>query len=738
MGGSEGSALRAGAGLAGLLVLLALAASALADARPPLQRVLSNTPPPGATVFDGRIYQLASFRKRVFARGDFHAAGPYNGSGIGLDADTGARIGGFPVSNGQISDIIGDGAGGWYLTGGFSSVGSLGVPGIVHVLADGDVDTRFRPEVGGEGGALALAGGRLFVGGSFFRQDERDPQLIALDAETGALDWAKELQPRVGELAYAPAAPGRSERLLVGTGKSGQLAQGLTALDPATGDAVPGFDPPPTGTTRALAVGADQVYVGGSGLVALDLATGAPIPSFQPGGDSSGGTVHALDLEGNRLYAGGDFERLGGAAGPLVALDPTTGSAVPGFRAAGLRPRESAGDTGVFDLAVTPHALWVGGELVDQQLELRPLSAVDLGSGARLDVTPPLLNERVNALASSGSRLYAGGWFFLADAFRVDKLAALRTGSLGIDHAVTGVPSGAGRALNGGTMLVGQDRLLFTRTNFEGYAKPPANPWESTRGRIAVVDARNGKYRDGYGIRNPSGVAIGGDEVYVARRTSPNTQRYPRIQIDVHSLRTGTLRRSFELPLRGYVTKLDVAGGSLYAAGSFRRFRPDGTPAHLAVLKVDRRDGALDRGFDPHVNGPVYDFTADPRQAFLSGLFHRAGPRGPVELRRQGLVAADPSSGLPLRRFDYSGARISNERRVDLVPGCLAVSGDPPTPITKLRSDLSGAACHVFGRRQYTTDVAPAGRRIAYVDTNYAVIHGRSSAIDSVALVDAP
>lgn len=63
-----------------------------------------------------------------------------------------------------------------------------------------------------------------------------------------------------------------------------------------------------------------------AGLAAFDATTGAWIPSFRPRID---GAVFALQASpsGRRLFVGGDFDHLDGSnTGPLVALDPTSGT----------------------------------------------------------------------------------------------------------------------------------------------------------------------------------------------------------------------------------------------------------------------------------------------------------------------------------------------------------------------------------------------------------------------------
>ncbi len=109
-------------------------------------------------------------------------------------------------------------------------------------------------------------------------------------------------------------------------------------------DSEPALDTP----VLALTTFGDRVYVGGkfdeitnsadntvvdqNYLAAFDRETGAWIPSFAPLLD---GTVWDLDVVDGKLIVAGQFSNVDGeplTAG-LVALDPTTGAVVPGWRA---------------------------------------------------------------------------------------------------------------------------------------------------------------------------------------------------------------------------------------------------------------------------------------------------------------------------------------------------------------------------------------------------------------------
>ena len=103
----------------------------------------------------------------AYVGGDFRYVGPETGGFVALDGSTGNAAGHWPVVTGYVKSAISDGSGGWFLAGGFTSVGGLPRTNLAHVLADGSVDTQFTASVNRAANALALSGETLYVGGTF-------------------------------------------------------------------------------------------------------------------------------------------------------------------------------------------------------------------------------------------------------------------------------------------------------------------------------------------------------------------------------------------------------------------------------------------------------------------------------------------------------------------------------------------------------------------------------------------
>jgi len=193
------------------------------------------------------------------------------------------------------------------------------------------------------------------------------------------------------------------------------------------------------GEVRAVAQIGATVYVGGtftsvgygSGtiarayLAALDATSGQLVEGFNPKPDNA---VYALlkNADGSGLYAGGIFNRIGGCTpcDRLAALNPTTGTASPGFH-----PQPNAS---VRALALLGRTLYLGGTFTVVAGVSRPrlatVDAVTGGLGTKLTLTP---NQAVRDLAlnSTASILYLAGSFTSISGTTRYNFASIGTGS---------------------------------------------------------------------------------------------------------------------------------------------------------------------------------------------------------------------------------------------------------------------------------------------------------------------
>ena len=228
-------------------------------------------------------------------------------------------------------------------------------------------------------------------------------------------------------------------------------------------------------------------------IAALDASTGRPT-GWNPNVD---GAVDALALSGSTLYAGGSFTSIGGAArSQIAALDITTGRATAWNANANppitCETEKCPAGFGVLTLAVSGSTVYAGGYFTSIGGQARNrIAALDTRTGDASAWNPNLagpdayyeFDEYVDALAVSGTTVYAGGGFTSIGGQARNNLAALdlTTGS------ATGWnpnPDGAVQALalSASTVYVGG-----SFTSIGGAA----------RRRIAALDAGTGQAMTG-------------------------------------------------------------------------------------------------------------------------------------------------------------------------------------------------------------------------------------------------
>jgi len=572
---------------------------------PTIQAALSETPIENTWVPNNGVYSMAvdSATGITYIGGDFTVVGPYTGAGVPFDVSTGNPVASFPKVGGHVQAVAADGAGGWYIGGGFSSVGGVARDNPAHIKADGTLDLAFNPGyVNGGVDALAVSGNTVYIGGFFSSVGgTARNNLAALDASTGSLlAWNPNPNSYVGALAVS------GNTVYAGgsfTAMDGISRMYLAAFDASTGSLLR-WKPKTDGAVHDLAVSGTTVYVAGNfssvdgtarqTLAALDASTGNLLP-WNPNVNNG---VNSLAVNGSTVYVGGDFTAVGGTArNYLAALDASTGSP--------LAWNPNANDR-VFALAVSGTTVYVGGIFTAIGGTARNrLAALDASTGSPL-VWNPNPSDYVSVLAVNGSTVYAGGYFSSLGGTARNHLAALdATGNLlpwnpNANNRVTAL------AVNGSTVYAG------------GYFTAVGG---TERNRLAALNASTSSLL----AWNPNAdnairaLAVSGSTVYAGGEftTIGGTARNRLAALDAS---TGGLL-AWNPSADSFVNSLAVSGTTVYAGGNFTDI---GGTERDYLAAIDASTGSL-LAWNPSADNFVNALVVSGTTVYAGGYFNYIG-----------------------------------------------------------------------------------------------------------------
>jgi hypothetical protein len=530
---------------------------------------------------------------------------------------------------------VSDGSGGWYAAGTFTQVDGRFHQGLVHLRADGSLDSAFRAEITGTVEALAVRGNMLFVGGSLVAVDgEASGNLVAVDARTGARStWAPDVAlNEIGTLELD------GERLYAGGGS-------LVALDVATG-VRQRWVPKWSGSIYDLAVRDGVVYIAGDyhryegtrelyGAAAVRASDGSPVPM-------------ATDVRSPRSVVATSGAVVWGLGETLLATDPATGADLGWF--AGLAT------TRYGQLAAEGDRLYAS----DVAGVANGLAAFDLGDGSRVAWSPALSGSVVSMLAAGGGQVMVGGTPGTVGGVARKNLAAfdLRTGAV--------LPFDPG---------------LEVKYKFFG-------PQDTVR-PLALAKVGGTLY-----VGGRFDTVGGADQKNLAALDPVTGARlpFPASEVEVHDLAAGGGSLFVGKALYGAVGGVVIEGGLAaidLATGTTRPWAPD-TDCSVDALAVS--------GPTLHAGGCFTKVDGVPRMGLASfRVADRAPVAGGVVDGSVSGLAPDGSGGVwvggaftgHLRHFDSGGAALADAPAVDGPVNAFSLDGGVLT--------VGGAFTHLAG-----------------------------------------
>ena len=575
----------------------------------------AQTPNPLAWITDGYVNTIVVDSGYSYIGGHFTFVGPNTGCGGKLTTTNATPNLSYPIVNGYINTSAPDGAGGWYIGGRFTLVGSLTRNNIAHINSDGSVDAVWNPNPSNNLTSdmiysIAVSGTDIYVGGYFVNIGGQARNYIAkLNNTNGNADTS--WNPNAGSYVFKIAISGNDIYaggmfLIIG----GQTRHYIAKLNSTNGNADTTWNPAANNGVNIIAINGTDIFAGGSfsnigGLARTYLAklnntNGAADATWNPAANQQ---VLTIAISGTDIYAGG-------MNGYLVKLNYTTGAVNTIWK--------PLADYHVLSIAIFGSDIYVGGGFATIGGQTRHyIVRLNNTTGAADAAWIPNASNLVNTISISGTDIYAAGSFVTIGALSRQYIAKLNN-STGIadtswnpkaDGVINTIAIGGSSVFAGGnfTNIGGQAIQQIAKLNkTNGNADPTWNSYiNSTVNTIAI---------------NGSNIYVGGNFTnlglsgiiwhYIAKLNTTN----------------GNVDTSWNPGRSGYVNSfvytIALSGNSIYVGGQFSLI---GGQTRYKIAKLNNSNGNADTSWNPNADGTVQTITISGSNVYTGGNFANIG-----------------------------------------------------------------------------------------------------------------
>ncbi len=316
--------------------------------------------------------------------------------------------------------------------------------------------------------------------------------------------------------------------------------------------------------------GGDFNYHGKTALMAIHATDGSLVNTFNPVVD---GGVFTLYLDGSTLYIGGIFTHVGGVSRNSLAAVSTADGSVLAFNP---NLTSTNPNTMVADMQLLGNTLYVGGnfEKVGGQ-DQAYLAAIDTNTGSLITGFNPVFTNDlsaalVNSLYLDGTTLYVGSDFYTVDGDNTGGLTAFNVSNPNVKNRITNISlfsvAGDGGVVYGLDLSGGI--LYFTGifNQIQGQAREDVAAINTTTGSLDVFNPVFN--RTGMGLLFNT-VVVHNNDIYLASMFDSvnGVSRNSLVSVDKN---TGLIVNPFDANL-GALTSIGIwyFNNYLYVGGDF-------------------------------------------------------------------------------------------------------------------------------------------------------------------------